>query len=146
MHLVQHQSCTCRTHVRYHDNINNSSFEDMWEVTLESGVKWLYKGVIVANGHHWDKRIPKQYDGTFTGKKIYARQKRTTFQLYFSFRSCPFLPCISLSEHLGISIHSKDYKNPDMIKGKRVLIVGGGNSACDIAVEASRFGESARIT
>jgi cation diffusion facilitator CzcD-associated flavoprotein CzcO len=42
-------------------------------------------------------------------------------------------------------MHSKDYKNPEFFRGKRVLVVGGGNSACDIAVEASRFAASSRI-
>jgi cation diffusion facilitator CzcD-associated flavoprotein CzcO len=42
-------------------------------------------------------------------------------------------------------IHSKDYKNPESLIGKRVLVVGGGNSACDIAVEASRFAAASRI-
>ncbi|WP_414582912.1 flavin-containing monooxygenase [Scytonema sp. PCC 10023] len=37
-------------------------------------------------------------------------------------------------------IHSKDYKHPDQLRGKQVLVVGGGNSACDIAAEAARVG------
>lgn len=36
----------------------------------------------------------------------------------------------------GELIHSKDYKSPDVFRGKRVLIVGAGNSGCDIAVDA----------
>jgi hypothetical protein len=49
-------------------------------------------------------------------------------------------------EFNGQIIHSKDYKNPEILKGKRVLVIGGGNSACDIAVESARFGESAHIS
>ncbi|MEW6497538.1 MAG: NAD(P)-binding domain-containing protein, partial [Cyanobacteriota bacterium] len=37
-------------------------------------------------------------------------------------------------------IHSKDYKRPEQLRGKRVLVIGGGNSACDIAAEAARVG------
>ncbi len=37
----------------------------------------------------------------------------------------------------GLSLHSSDYKTPDCLKDKRVLVVGAGNSGCDIAVEAS---------
>ncbi len=33
-------------------------------------------------------------------------------------------------------IHSKAYKNPDMLKDKRVLVVGAGNSGCDIVIDA----------
>lgn len=40
----------------------------------------------------------------------------------------------------GEIIHSKDYKHPDHLRGKRVLIIGGGNSACDLAAEAARVG------
>ncbi len=36
--------------------------------------------------------------------------------------------------------HSKDYRQPDQLRGKRVLVIGGGNSACDIAAEAARVG------
>ncbi len=43
----------------------------------------------------------------------------------------------------GLQVHSKDYRNPDDFRGRRVLVVGAGNSGCDIAVEASRhFGHS----
>ena len=38
----------------------------------------------------------------------------------------------------GTVMHSKDYKRPDQLRGKRVLVIGGGNSACDIAAEAAR--------
>ena len=43
-------------------------------------------------------------------------------------------------EFNGEIIHSKDYKRPEQLKGKRVLVIGGGNSACDIAAEAARVG------
>ncbi|MBM3289030.1 MAG: NAD(P)/FAD-dependent oxidoreductase [Candidatus Hydrogenedentes bacterium] len=46
----------------------------------------------------------------------------------------------------GESLHSKQYKNPQILRGKRVLVVGGGNSGCDIAVEAARFAESSHIS
>lgn len=41
----------------------------------------------------------------------------------------------------GQFLHAADYKSPtepDAIAGKRVLVIGGGNSGCDIAVECSR--------
>jgi cation diffusion facilitator CzcD-associated flavoprotein CzcO len=59
--------------------------------------------VVVANGHHWDKRYPS-YPGEFSGK----------------------------------TIHSKDYRRPEDLEGERVLVVGVGNSGCDIAVEAAK--------
>ncbi|KFV09701.1 Dimethylaniline monooxygenase [N-oxide-forming] 1, partial [Tauraco erythrolophus] len=44
----------------------------------------------------------------------------------------------------GQYFHSRQYKHPDMFQGKRVLVVGMGNSGVDIAVEASRV--AAKVT
>jgi cation diffusion facilitator CzcD-associated flavoprotein CzcO len=82
-----------------------------WELELASGEKRIYKGLIVCNGHHWDRRFPK-YPGTFAGAYM----------------------------------HSKDYRTPSQLSGKRVLVIGGGNSACDIASEAARVGSGACIS
>jgi hypothetical protein len=42
-------------------------------------------------------------------------------------------------EFSGQYIHSHDFKRvSDAWRGKRVLVIGAGNSACDVAVEASR--------
>ena len=46
----------------------------------------------------------------------------------------------------GEYIHSKDYKNPQQLTGKRVLVIGGGNSACDLASEAARVGRSSHLS
>jgi cation diffusion facilitator CzcD-associated flavoprotein CzcO len=51
----------------------------------------------------------------------------------------PRFPAIT-SSFSGPVIHSAEYKSPEVphvLKNKRVLIIGGGNSGCDIAVEAS---------
>lgn len=46
----------------------------------------------------------------------------------------------------GEVIHSKQYKHPRQLVGKRVLVIGGGNSACDIAVEAGRFAAESHVS
>jgi len=75
-----------------------------WSVLLDdSDVPRCYRGVIIANGHHWDPRIP-EVAGDFTGEIM----------------------------------HSHQYKTPDVLRGRRVLVVGAGNSGCDIAVEAAQ--------
>ncbi|HSK70994.1 MAG TPA: NAD(P)-binding domain-containing protein, partial [Pyrinomonadaceae bacterium] len=99
---------------------------DAWEVELvrtacvngrvkpeneNQSEKQIYKGVIICNGHHWDKRFPK-YEGAFSGEMI----------------------------------HSKDFKNPEQLTGKRVLVIGGGNSACDIVSEAARVAREAHLS
>ncbi len=49
-------------------------------------------------------------------------------------------------EFSGDYIHSKDYKEPGQLAGKRVLVIGGGNSACDVIAEAARVGASADLS
>jgi dimethylaniline monooxygenase (N-oxide forming) len=41
----------------------------------------------------------------------------------------------------GEQMHAHHYKTPDILEGKRVLVLGMGNSAVDIAVESSRVAE-----
>ena len=41
----------------------------------------------------------------------------------------------------GEQIHVHDYKTPDALEGRRVLVLGIGNSATDVAVESSRIAE-----
>jgi hypothetical protein len=81
--------------------------DETWRVTFDNGEERVYKGVVVCNGHHWDKRLP-HYRGRFTGTLL----------------------------------HSKDYKDASQLIDKRVLVIGGGNSGCDIACEAARVGAS----
>lgn len=42
----------------------------------------------------------------------------------------------------GEILHSMDYRTPDRVRGKRVLVVGAGNSGCDIAVDALHHAKS----
>ncbi|WP_043723581.1 NAD(P)/FAD-dependent oxidoreductase [Kutzneria sp. 744] len=65
-----------------------------------------YRSVIVANGHHWDPRVP-EFPGEFAGERQHSHYYRT------------FEPYV----------------------GKRVVVLGIGNSACDIAVELSRVAD-----
>jgi cation diffusion facilitator CzcD-associated flavoprotein CzcO len=38
----------------------------------------------------------------------------------------------------GQVMHASAYKDPAVLRGRRVLVIGGGNSGCDIAVEAAQ--------
>jgi cation diffusion facilitator CzcD-associated flavoprotein CzcO len=84
---------------------------ESWQVAFEDGEERIYKGLVVCNGHHWDRRMPS-FSGTFAGRII----------------------------------HSRDYREPADLAGKRVLVIGGGNSACDIACEAARVGASCELS
>jgi len=79
----------------------------LWSVTTSDGETRRYDVLIVANGHHWDPRWPE-----------------------------PAYP----GDFAGEQIHAHSYNTPfdpiDM-RDKRVLVVGSGNSAMDIASELS---------
>ncbi|MGW1728822.1 flavin-containing monooxygenase [Streptomyces sp. NPDC002306] len=91
-------------HIRYAHAVNRvRPAGTAWSVTFEDGTTSLYRGVVVACGHHWDPR-PARFPGRFDGRVL----------------------------------HSSEYRTPAPLTGKRVLIVGTGNSGTDIAVESSR--------
>jgi hypothetical protein len=47
------------------------------------------------------------------------------------------------SSFTGELLHSKDYRRPDQLRDRAVLVVGGGNSGCDIVSEAARVSRTA---
>jgi cation diffusion facilitator CzcD-associated flavoprotein CzcO len=49
-------------------------------------------------------------------------------------------------DYAGQLMHSSEYKSADALRGRRVLIVGGGNSGCDITVEAAQHAKRAFIS
>ena len=79
-----------------------------WRVTLDTGETRTYDVLLVANGHHWDARLPEP---AFPGADAFA----------------------------GVQIHSHEYlgDDPELFRDKSVVVLGMGNSAMDIAVEAS---------
>jgi dimethylaniline monooxygenase (N-oxide forming) len=79
-----------------------------WHVRLETGEERVYDALLVANGHHWDARWPEP---PFPGADAFA----------------------------GVQLHSHEYtgEDPEFFRDKRVVVLGMGNSAMDIAVEAS---------
>ncbi|XP_045154037.1 putative dimethylaniline monooxygenase [N-oxide-forming] 6 isoform X4 [Echinops telfairi] len=61
----------------------------------------------------------------------------------------PNLPTNSfpgLEKFQGSYLHSRDYKGPEVFRGKRVLVIGLGNSGSDIAVELSRLAAQVMIS
>ena len=85
---------------------------------------------IERNGGHWEVKVsgetqPRKYAGVVIANGHHWD---------------PSYPEIS-GEFNGREIHSKEYKTPDFLTGKRVLVVGAGNSGCDIAVEAARHAQ-----
>ena len=46
----------------------------------------------------------------------------------------------------GTVLHTSDYKSASVFAGKRVLVIGAGNSGCDIAVDAVHHAESVDLS
>ena len=57
----------------------------------------------------------------------------------------PSIPPYS-GKFTGEMLHSRDFKRAEKFQDRRVLVVGGGNSACDIAVEISRVAQRTCIS
>lgn len=86
-----------------------------WSVTLSTGETRAYDVLLVANGHHWDPRGPE-----------------------------PVPP----GRFDGPQIHSHAYRDPTTpldLRDRRVLIVGFGNSAMDLACELGDRTTAARV-
>ena len=59
----------------------------------------------------------------------------------------PNLPAYpGLESFKGETLHTVDYRDPALLRGKRVLIVGAGNSGVDIACDAARNADAAFIS
>jgi cation diffusion facilitator CzcD-associated flavoprotein CzcO len=54
----------------------------------------------------------------------------------------PEPPFPGSGEFSGEQMHAHHYREPDVLEGRRVLVLGIGNSAVDIAVEASRIADA----
>jgi hypothetical protein len=59
--------------------------------------------------------------------------------------SAPALPTVP-GRFEGATMHSCGYKSPEIFRGRRVLVVGAGNSGCDIAAEAGRHAVQAFLS
>jgi cation diffusion facilitator CzcD-associated flavoprotein CzcO len=83
-----------------------------WEISTDRGATRRFDALVVANGHHWDPRMPEP---PFPGHDTTDIEQ----------------------------IHSHHYTDPEQLRDRDVVVLGMGNSAMDIAVDASY---SARAT
>lgn len=61
--------------------------------------------------------------------------------------SKPYIPPYPGQEQFqGMQIHSADYRTPDLFVGRRVLIIGGGNSGAQILAEVSEVADATWVT
>jgi len=101
-------------------------FEVHRPVRVES-VSRASEGLLVSTGHgEWLAKAVVSATGTW---------------------SHPFLPHYPGSDlFVGIQVHSAHYRNPEPFRGKRVLVVGGGNSGAQILAEISRVANTSWVT
>ena len=87
-----------------------------YRVLTRDGVEQEFGAVVVANGHHWDPAYPE-----------------------------PAPP----GRFDGLVMHSHEYVSPDephQLRDKRVVVVGIGNSAVDIASELAQAGAAVTLS
>jgi dimethylaniline monooxygenase (N-oxide forming) len=82
-----------------------------WELTTAHGDAHRYDALLVANGHHWNPRMPEP---AFPGHDTTRIEQ----------------------------LHAHGYTTEEQLRGKRVVVLGMGNSAMDIAVESSYVAEA----
>jgi cation diffusion facilitator CzcD-associated flavoprotein CzcO len=104
-------------HIRFGTEVQQCRRLDdgRWQVALSGGESEVFDALVVANGHHWDPQGPD-----------------------------PMPP----GRFDGTQIHSHAYRNPQDpidLRGKRVIVVGLGNSAVDIATELGSRAVAERV-
>ncbi len=58
----------------------------------------------------------------------------------------PALPGVASGSFDGLSMHSAGYDTSDVLAGRRVVVVGLGNTACDVAVDAVYAGATVTMS
>ncbi len=56
------------------------------------------------------------------------------------------IPALTHHDFSGRIFHAAEYKEPSLFKGKKVLVIGAGNSACDIACDAVSTARSVHLS
>jgi hypothetical protein len=104
-------------HIRFETTVERAvpRAQGGFRLTLSGGAVEEFDALVVANGHHWDPAWPE-----------------------------PAIP----GDFTGLELHSHSYLDPDepyALRGKRVLVVGMGNSAMDIACELGHPGAAQQV-
>jgi hypothetical protein len=67
-----------REHIRFRTEVKQVTPVEGggWDVTTDRGQTHRYRAVLVANGHHWDPKLP-DYPGEFLGDTLHSHYYRT---------------------------------------------------------------------
>lgn len=111
-----------------------NAFANHFDLRKQIELNQVVKYVRPIEGNQWEVTFaagePRIYKGVLICNGHHWSERFPQFQGQFN----------------GETIHSKAYKHPEQLRGKRVLVIGGGNSACDIAAEAARVGAKAVLS
>ncbi len=99
-----------RDRIRFRTGVEHAALraDGTWEIRADDGTTETYDALFVANGHHWDKRMPEpMFPGadSFTGVQMHS--------------------------------HDYTGEDTELFRDKNVVVLGMGNSAMDIAVDSS---------
>lgn len=92
------------------------------------------------------KDVEKEQDGRWL--VTLASGERRRYRAVVCATGCnwdPNMPEVK-GQFEGTVRHSVTYKNPDEFKGKRVMVIGAGNSGADIACDAAKHADKAFIS
>ena len=56
--------------------------DNIWHVTTSDGKTRQYGALVVANGHHWDAKIPSEYGHDFAGIQMHSHDYDSPFEPY----------------------------------------------------------------
>ncbi|MBQ0760112.1 MAG: NAD(P)-binding domain-containing protein [Zhongshania sp.] len=113
-----------RSYAKHFDLYENYRFNTRVVNIVKSGNKWLLTSD--KNG----VEATDTFDGVLIANGTLHKPNMPSLPGYFD----------------GKLIHSADYCSADIFDGKRVLVVGCGNSACDIAVDAVHRAKSVDLS
>lgn len=102
--------------------------------------KHIFDAVLVCSGHYTHPALPlSDFHGNQKNQLDWFKTKDEIISFALSCAVMIYFP--GHETFFGRLLHSWEYKDADSFKGKRVVVVGIGNSGGDVAVEISRSAE-----
>ncbi len=138
---------TSRTRTQYADFPMPADWPDYPEPRPDPGLPHGLRGArsgcaTTIRPGHTVTRVRRDPDGggwtvTADGPEGSVETRTRAVVVASGHNSVPRWPDPALDGFAAAQLHSHDYRDPEQLAGRRVLVVGGGNSAMDIAADAS---------